>query len=1063
MKRPAATLRHFRWLTLLVLAATLAAAAPPARQKIRIGIENDSPPLSFVDAKGKAIGFTPELLHAVSQASDLDFEITVSTWTHISNEFSAGRLDALANVVSTPERALTMDFTVGHAKVHLRSYAHIGKPIPRHTGDFAGKQVAVVEGSIIHKTVVMRGPWGATVHPYPSRQAALEAVVRGDCDFALLLLAGPKTDDLNLPIQTDFVDDLALTFHVAVHQGDTARLDQINEGLRVVLTNGTLDRIYAKWVGPTEPHPIRVTDLQPYFWPLFLSATFLTLVLIAQQWAIAVRRRAQTNAMARAEELATLMNASLSLIFIAHDLHCRRMTGNAAACAFMRMPADANISQDAMLAEGKKITYRDHEGRETPTEDLPIQKATRLGQAIKGAEMTIAFPDGTVRELYGNAAPLFDDNGQVRGGIGTFVDVTNRHAAEQKLRSSLIQMNEAQRVAHMGSWRLELATNQMIWSDELCRMSGLDPAKPVPPLAERQKLYLPESREKLMAGIAQIRQTGGSFSVEVEVLPLDHKQRCMLVTGDAELNAAGTVIALHGMAQDITEQKLAAGVLRANEQRFRLQAAALAATIDSVVITDSKGDIEWVNPAFTRITGYTPAEVMGKNPRILKSDEQSNDYYEEMWRTITSGHSWSGEFVNLRKDGSHFTEEVTITPVRVEGRDITHYVAVKQDITEKRSLEKQLIETQRLESIGLLASGIAHDLNNIIAPITLSIELLRAKYPGEQRTLEMVEQCARRGAEVVRQVLTFSRGMDGTRVPLRISRLVKEMGHLMSETLPRNIEFSSDVNAQEDTVRADHTQIHQVILNLGVNARDAMPQGGKLSINLTNETLDQTDLPKVASAPGKYLVIAVADTGTGIPPEVLPRIFEPFFTTKPRGVGTGLGLSTVHGIVRSHGGFIKVESEAGVGTLFKVYLPLVPQTAAANKLASATPFASGEGRLVLVADDEPSIRDSARLVLEASGYKVITAENGLQAVTLFRAHQHEVKHVVLDRMMPVMTGESAALIIHQLEPSLPIILTTGLLNAGVKSTVPEELKAAGITNVLGKPFTADQLLRRLAR
>ena len=363
----------------------------------------------------------------------------------------------------------------------------------------------------------------------------------------------------------------------------------------------------------------------------------------------------------------------------------------------------------------------------------------------------------------------------------------------------------------------------------------------------------------------------------------------------------------------------------------------------------------------------------------------------------------------------------------------------------------------------MLASGIAHDLNNIIAPITLSIELLRHKYPGEQRTLEMVEQCARRGAEVVRQVLTFSRGMDGTRVPLRVSRLVKEMGHLMSETLPRNIEFSYDVNVKEDTVRADHTQIHQVILNLGVNARDAMPKGGKLSINLTNETMQKEDVAGTSSKPGPYLVIAVADSGMGIPPEVLPLIFEPFFTTKARGVGTGLGLSTVHGIVRSHGGFIKVQSEVGIGTIFKVYLPLDAQAAATSKAASATPFAQGEGRLVLVADDEPTIRDSARLVLEASGYKVITAENGLEAVTLFRAHEQEVKYVVLDRMMPVMNGESAALIIHQLAPTLPIILATSLLSTGLKTGLSEELKAAGITDVLSKPFTADQLLRRLTR
>jgi PAS domain S-box-containing protein len=658
--------------------------------------------------------------------------------------------------------------------------------------------------------------------------------------------------------------------------------------------------------------------------------------------------------------------------------------------------------------------------------------------------------------------PLHNAIGQVCGLLGVFEDITEKKQIDDALRESMAAMNETQRIARMGSWRLELETNRMVWSDELRRMSGLAPGQPLPSFEERQKLYLPESRQKLHAGIAEIRKTGGQFSIEVEVLPTGHEKRCMLVTGEAERDAQGTVVALYGTAQDITEQKSAAEALRASARRFRLQAAALEATINVVVITDAQGTIEWVNPAFTRVTGYTLAEAVGQNPRILRSGQQPKQYYAEMWRTIRAGQSWSGEFVNVRKDGGLFTEEVTITPVRAEGGIISHYVAVKQDITEKRSLEKQLIETQRLESIGLLASGIAHDLNNIIAPITLSMELLRHKYPNDQRTLEMVEQCARRGADVVRQVLTFSRGMDGTRVPLRVSRLVKEMGHLMSETLPRNIEFSCDVNTPEDTVRADHTQIHQVILNLGVNARDAMPQGGKLTYTLTNETLNAEGPGSAgATAPGPYLVIAVADTGTGIPPEVLPRIFEPFFTTKAHGKGTGLGLSTVHGIVRSHGGFIKVQSTVGVGTTFKVYLPLVTQSEVLGSNASGSPFGTGEGRLVIVADDEPTIRDTARMVLEAQGYKVLTAENGLEAVTLFQAHRREVQYVLLDRMMPGMNGDDAARAIHHLEPRVPIILATGLVTEKNLSEQAEELKAVGITSVLRKPFTARELLHQL--
>ena len=659
--------------------------------------------------------------------------------------------------------------------------------------------------------------------------------------------------------------------------------------------------------------------------------------------------------------------------------------------------------------------------------------------------------------------PLRDGAGQVYGILGVFDDITDRKQTDDALRASLADLKEAQRVAHVGSWRLNLATGRTVWTEEVYRMVGLDPSSPPPALAAHQRFFTPKSWLKVQAALKRIRTSDARYGIELEVIRTDGDRRWMLLRGEPERNEHGTLVALHGMVQDITEQKLAAENLRAGERRFRLQGAALEATINAVVITDPKGNIEWVNPAFTRVTGYTLAEVVGRNPRILRSGEQPRSYYAEMWRTISSGKSWSGEFVNVRKDGGLFAEEVTITPVLDENGAISHYVAVKQDITEKRTLQKQLIETQRLESIGLLASGIAHDLNNIIAPISLSMELLRTKYPGEQRTLEMVEQCARRGADIVRQVLTFSRGMDGTRVPLRLSRLVKEMGHLMDETLPRNIELTYDVAVKEDTVRVDPTQIHQVILNLAVNARDAMPKGGKLTFKLTNETvLEGGSHRAVGAQPGEYVVVAVSDTGTGIPPEVLPRIFEPFFTTKPRGQGTGLGLSTVHGIVRGHGGFIQVQSVLGAGTTFKVYLPLVIQAEAAVKAASVAPFATGEGRLVLIADDESTIRDTTKDVLEGRGFKVLLAEDGIQAVNLFRAHRHEVKHVLLDRMMPGLSGEAAARTIHQLEPKVPIIMATGLVTEENLNEQAAELKAAGITGVLRKPFSEAQLLRLLA-
>ena len=469
-----------------------------------------------------------------------------------------------------------------------------------------------------------------------------------------------------------------------------------------------------------------------------------------------------------------------------------------------------------------------------------------------------------------------------------------------------------------------------------------------------------------------------------------------------------------------------------------------------------------MNPAFTKSTGYSAEEVIGRNPRILKSGHQSEAYYAEMWRTISSGRSWSGEFVNVRKDGGLYTEEVTVTPVRDRSGAIAHFVAVKQDISEKISLQKQLYETQRVESIGLLASGIAHDLNNILAPITLSMSLLKMKYPKETHLLDVTEQCAQRGANIVRQVLTFARGGDGRPASVKVGRLVKEMVRLLSETLPRNIALAHELETQADFVSVDSTQLHQVLLNLAVNARDAMPHGGKLTLTVGATTLTAAQAKDdVGASAGDYVTIAVTDTGAGIPAEIIGKVFDPFFTTKPRGHGTGLGLSTVQGIVRGSGGFIRVKSELGRGTEFQVFLPATPEPSAEPVAPGDTTGTEGHGELVLVVDDEATILEVTRLILEQNGYTCLVASDGPAALEQFRANLSRVKVVILDRMMPGMNGEAAARAMRELAPSLPIFLATGLV--GDRSAMENEAAtlASGIRAILTKPFTEDSLLKVL--
>ncbi|HEY0943843.1 MAG TPA: PAS domain S-box protein [Opitutaceae bacterium] len=518
----------------------------------------------------------------------------------------------------------------------------------------------------------------------------------------------------------------------------------------------------------------------------------------------------------------------------------------------------------------------------------------------------------------------------------------------------------------------------------------------------------------------------------------------------------GCVVVTH---EDITARREALAQLH-------LMHAALEAAPNGCVITGVDGRIQWANKGFTDLTGYTLAEARGTTPRLVKSDRHPPEFYAELWRTIKSGHIWSGEILNRRKDGVIYPEQMTIAPLRDAHGEITHFVAIKQDISERKKLEQQFARTQRLESVGLLASGIAHDLNNIFSPILLSIDLLNEKYPtaDARKTLEMIACAGRRGAAIVRQVLTFARGIGGERVPVQPKYVIRELEHILRETLPREIEIRLNLAAELSPVIGDATQLHQVLLNLAINARDAMPGGGQLTLAARQVQLDEIRLLHDMShlKAGRYVALIVADTGTGIPPEVMEHMFEPFFTTKPRGKGTGLGLSTVYGIVRSHGGTVEVNSQLGRGSEFVVLLPAAPKDASVADAAPPTssPF-DGDSRRVLVVDDEESIRLITLHVLQRHGFVVEVAADGVEASERFHANPTRYDAVITDLMMPRRGGRDLIREIRRFTPTLPIIATSGLSDDNAQQADDEALIALGVTTLLRKPYTEAELIAAL--
>ncbi len=488
------------------------------------------------------------------------------------------------------------------------------------------------------------------------------------------------------------------------------------------------------------------------------------------------------------------------------------------------------------------------------------------------------------------------------------------------------------------------------------------------------------------------------------------------------------------------------------DAKIREQAALIDKAHDAILVQGLDGKILYANPSAERLYGWTMDELKreGAAEEIFSSDAVSAGASHE---AVLQAGEWNGELRQQTKAGQIVTVASRWTLIRDEAGAPKALLLINSDITEKKLLEQQFLRTQRLNTIGSLAGGMAHDLNNALAPILMGAQLLRRKATDDEsrNLLAMMETSTNRGADMVRQVLLFARGRGSEFEHLELAPIVKELEKLVREIFPKNITVETFLPGDLWPVRGNLTQIHQVLLNLWVNARDAMPEGGKLSFVADNVELKATEAAEIPDGrPGTFVSLLVSDTGTGMRPEVRAKIFEPFFTTKGEGKGTGIGLSTVVRIVRSHGGFLRVESEPGQGTSFEVFLPGATEVAAATTPTPAAEQPRGQGELILVADDEQAIRDLVSVELKAFGYRVLTATNGAEAVALFKQHAAEIRLFITDNEMPVMDGRHAVAEVRKLMPSLPVLWTTGEGGA-------EGNEIAGGT-ALNKPFALEELL-----
>jgi PAS domain S-box-containing protein len=519
------------------------------------------------------------------------------------------------------------------------------------------------------------------------------------------------------------------------------------------------------------------------------------------------------------------------------------------------------------------------------------------------------------------------------------------------------------------------------------------------------------------------------------------------------LNSEGKPYQYVAIRSDITERKRA-------EEQIREQAALLDQAQDAILVRDLDHNIRFWNKGAEKIYGWTAAEVIGKNVKDLLFKEPSVQFAEARKAVLADG-EWQGEIRQTRRDGEEITVESRWTLVRDEKGQPNSILVINTDITEKKRMESQFLRAQRMESIGTLAGGIAHDLNNVLSPILMAIDMLQLKTTDEasKKWLDVLRTNAERGGNMVRQVLSFARGVEGERVALQPKHLIKEIVKILRETLPKSLEISFQIPNDLWIISADATQMHQVLMNLCVNARDAMPEGGSIAIKAENVFVDENYARMHLEAkPGRFVMISVADTGPGMTPEIQSRIFEPFFTTKEMTKGTGLGLSTALTIVKSHGGFINVYSELHKGSQFTLYLPAVDMPGAADAAALQTNLPLGHGELVLVVDDEESIREITRGTLETFGYKVLTASDGTEALALYADKKNEIAVVLTDMVMPFMDGSATIRALQRMDPKVRIIAASGL-GAGQRAG---EGALEGVSVFLNKPYTAEKLLNTLA-
>jgi two-component system cell cycle sensor histidine kinase/response regulator CckA len=737
---------------------------------------------------------------------------------------------------------------------------------------------------------------------------------------------------------------------------------------------------------------------------------------------ITERKRAEAALRDSEERYKALFERSLDCVFIS-DFEGRFLDANQAALDLLGYSREdiATTTFQSLLTEDQ-----------LPMALRSVEEIKAIGHQKHSSEFRVRAKDGRLVHVETQSSLIYRD-GKPYAIQGIVRDMTEREQTHRELQ------RQAAFAQHNPNPVLELSeTGEILYANNAARQMAHVLGH------EQLDQMLPPNTAVIVRGclgmdkpILRMEMQDGNRTLSWSFFPVRHNR------------------VVHCYAGDITERK------HAEEANSRL-ATAVEQAAESIVITDTRGDILYVNPAFEKDSGYSRAEVLGRNPRISKSGKHDAQFYRRMWEVLNHGEIWSGHLINRRKDGTLYEEEATISPVRDATGKVVNYVAVKRDVTREVQLEAQFRQSQKLEAVGQLAGGVAHDFNNILAVIQLQAGVLKTETgltAQQQEYAADIERAAERAANLTRQLLLFSRKQSLQPRDLDLNESVSSITKMLQRVLGEHIQMHFKLAPQPMLVHADPGMMDQVLMNLTVNARDAMPQGGQLVIETSAVEFDEISATQCAQArAGTFACLSVTDTGCGIPPEIIARIFEPFFTTKEIGKGSGLGLATVFGIVQQHQGWVNVYSEVGLGTTFRVYLPRLLKARETPTTWVTLAAIAGGNETILLVEDDASLRVVVRTALSRLGYHVLEATDGAAALNLWRQHRAEIRLLLTDLVMPGgMTGKDMAAQILAQDPKMKVIYASGYsVEIG-----GEDFPLTEGVNFLSKPFEVPKLAQTI--